>query len=355
MDQHHLPLGDEAAERRRLEALRALGILDTEPEERFDRLIRLTARHFRVPVAVISLVDERRCWLKSRTGLDAENVPRELSFCTHAMGAEGCFVVEDAQSDARFRDNPFVTGAPDIRFYAGEPLYTRSGETLGFLCIIDTEPRSLRAEERESLHDFARLVEQELNAVERQLHDQADIALLRREVLSLETDNHSKDENIKLGVKQNARLVVERQAERHRANSNQAMATLLFQAKQDGVFGIDLSGHITFITPAAAVLTGYLPGELVGKPMHETLHHSDVEGRPYDPARCPILDTVRTGVGSHIEDEVFWLKGGTALPVLYTTTPILDGTRVVGAICSFKADAARLADALGTSPSSHTA
>lgn len=326
----------EALERRRLEALRALGILDTEPEERFDRLMRLVARHFRVPIALISLVDEKRCWLKSRTGLDAREVPREITFCNHAIRHEGAFVVEDAQADPRFTGNPLVVGPPFIRLYAGEPLFARGGEVLGFLCIIDTAPRALEPADLADLADFARLVEQELVGVERHLADRTDIAHLRGEVEALATDLSARTEDLKAGVKQNARLVVERQSERRRADANQAMAALLQQATHEGVFGVDLAGRITFITPAAAALTGHAPDRLVGRDMHPLLHHAHADGTPYPADACPILATARTGQGRTIEGEVFWHASGASFPVAYATTPILDGVRVVGAICVFR-------------------
>ena len=109
---------DEAT---RLVALRSLGILDTPPEERFDRLTRLACRAFDVPIAIISLVDGNRQWFKSRQGVDLAETAREISFCGHGIVGDGLFLVPDAAGDERFRDTPMVTGAPHIRFYAGAP------------------------------------------------------------------------------------------------------------------------------------------------------------------------------------------------------------------------------------------
>ncbi len=133
-------------ERQRLEALRNLSILDTPPEERFDRLTRLAKQLFDVPIAIVSLVDSDRQWFKSIQGLDASETSREVSFCGHAILQSKLFIVEDAAGDPRFADNPLVTGAPDIRFYAGCPLTDANGYALGTLCLIDTEPRSLSEE-----------------------------------------------------------------------------------------------------------------------------------------------------------------------------------------------------------------
>jgi GAF domain-containing protein len=111
----------------RLDALRALGILDTEGEERFDRITRLAKRLFGVPIALISLVDQDRQWFKSRQGLDASETSREISFCGHAILKDSALVVSDTLNDERFHDNPLVTSEPSIRFYAGQPLRAPGG------------------------------------------------------------------------------------------------------------------------------------------------------------------------------------------------------------------------------------
>ena len=152
-------------ENTRIDSLRALGILDTPPEERFDRLTRLARRLFRVPIALVSLVDENRQWFKACVGLAATETPREISFCGHAILGDDILVVSDALADARFHDNPLVTGAPGIRFYAGCPLRAPGGSKLGTLCIIDVEPRELDDEKCDLMRDLARMVEAEFAAV----------------------------------------------------------------------------------------------------------------------------------------------------------------------------------------------
>lgn len=149
-------------EARRIHALHALKILDTETEERFDRLTRLAKRLFDVPMAVVSLVDSDRQWFKSSYGLSARETPREQSFCAHAILGEDIFLVPDAHADVRFQDNPLVTGAPHIRFYAGCPLEVGEGLKVGTLCMMDTKPRTLDEHDRSLLRDLAKLVEQEL-------------------------------------------------------------------------------------------------------------------------------------------------------------------------------------------------
>ena len=146
--------------------LRALNVLDSQPEERFDRLTRLAKRLFGVPIALVSLVDENRQWFKSCQGLDASETTRDISFCGHAILEDGVFLIPDATLDERFHDNPLVTHEPEIRFYAGCPLTATNGSKLGTLCIIDRQPREFDEDDLASLRDLARMAEQELAAVQ---------------------------------------------------------------------------------------------------------------------------------------------------------------------------------------------
>lgn len=127
----------------RLQALRQLLILDTPPEERFDRLTAFAAEEFGVPTALLSLIDEDRQWFKSRVGMDPCETPRRISFCGHAILQNDIMVVPDAHQDKRFSGNPLVTGEPFIRFYAGAPLKLPTGHNVGTLCLIDSKPRTL--------------------------------------------------------------------------------------------------------------------------------------------------------------------------------------------------------------------
>ena len=164
---HWLPAPIPDDEASRLAALRALAILDTPPEERFDRFTRLAAFLFEVPVALISFVDEDRQWFKSCYGLEACESSRETSFCAHAILAGSLLVVPDALQDVRFSDNPLVTSGPRVRFYAGAPIRSPDGHLVGTLCIIDIRPRDLSQRERDILVDLAASMESELSRFER--------------------------------------------------------------------------------------------------------------------------------------------------------------------------------------------
>ncbi len=155
-----IPANEDA----RLAALRATGVLDTPPEERFDALTRLAQQTFRVPIAMVSLVDADRQWFKSKVGVDANETPRDVAFCAHAINGAEVFVVQDAELDPRFAENPLVRGEPHVRFYAGYPLNGPNGEKLGSFCIIDHKPRQMTKADIESLTQMGRLVERALAA-----------------------------------------------------------------------------------------------------------------------------------------------------------------------------------------------
>ena len=140
-----IPAPIPADDVRRLQALREMLILDTPPEERFDRVVRFAADEFDMPIVLVSLVDAKRQWFKARVGMDVCEAERETSFCGHAIMQPQILVVEDALNDERFHDNPFVAGEPHVRFYAGAPLQLPTGEIIGTLCMIDHQPRKLDA------------------------------------------------------------------------------------------------------------------------------------------------------------------------------------------------------------------
>lgn len=148
----------------RAETLKRLNILDTKPEERFDRLTRLARRFFDVPAAVVSLIDSERQWFKSCAGVDVKETSREISFCGHAILGHDPLIVPDTLKDERFYDNPLVTGEFGVRFYAGVPLIYQNGYQLGTLCIFDTKPRQFSQEQVIDLIDLAKIAENELSA-----------------------------------------------------------------------------------------------------------------------------------------------------------------------------------------------
>ena len=159
-------------EERRLAALHALNLLDTEPEERFDRITRLAQRVFGTSIATFTLVDAERQWFKSDVGAPGKEDPRSISFCSHAILDPETTVIPDAREDDRFHDNPLVTGNPNIRFYAGHPVSGPGGEAIGTLCVIDDKPRAAADFDSEALAEFAAMVEAEVASLSLAIGDE---------------------------------------------------------------------------------------------------------------------------------------------------------------------------------------
>ena len=167
---------DEAS---RIDSLFKLDVLDTDPDERFDRITRLAKRMFDVPIALISLVDKKRQWFKSKQGLDANETSRKVSFCAHAIAKpvpldskHRIMEITNTLLDNRFKHNPLVLDQPKIRFYAGFVLQSHNDYNLGTLCIVDSKPRKLSTTEREALFDFGMITQ---NALQSLRHEDKDI------------------------------------------------------------------------------------------------------------------------------------------------------------------------------------
>lgn len=169
----------------RIQTLHSLNILDTEPEERFDRLARLAKRLFNVPIVLVSFIDMNRQWVKSKIGLDVCEASRDMSFCGHAILGDDVFIVADALLDERFHDNPFVINEPKIRFYAGIPLTVSNTSKVGTLCLIDHNPHSFNEEDQSLLRDLGRMAEQELAAVQLATMDELTLLSNRRGFMML--------------------------------------------------------------------------------------------------------------------------------------------------------------------------
>ncbi|HEU0152450.1 MAG TPA: sensor domain-containing diguanylate cyclase [Arenimonas sp.] len=192
-----------AAELARIEALQRYRVLDTLPEAAYEDLVLLAASICRAPIALVSLVDEGRQWFKARLGLDVDQTPRSISFCDHAIRNPGeVMVVADATRDARFAGNPLVTGAPNIRFYAGAPLVTDEGHALGTICVIDDKPRGLDEAARAALSALSRQVMRLFEARQRNLE-------LQRLAAERELMTHGMIEYQRQLEVENAGLVVE--------------------------------------------------------------------------------------------------------------------------------------------------
>jgi len=229
-------------EEARIDLLHALNLLDSEPEDVFDRITRLAARLLDMPIALVSLIDRDRQWFKSRVGLDAHETPRELAFCAHAIHSKQPLVVNDTSLDIRFADNPLVLGAPHIRFYAGAPIFSNQGIALGTLCIIDRKPRSMSAADLEALQDLAELA--------------------RREIVHRETTQLSRE------IYQHSdRLNAESEA-RFRATFEQAAV---------GIAIVGTDGRWTSVNNKLCTIVGYSEEELLKLTFQDITHPDDLD------------------------------------------------------------------------------
>jgi GAF domain-containing protein len=162
------------SEAHRIKALEDLKVLNTPAESQFDDLVEVTRLALGAKIALVSLLDADRQWFKAKCGLDLSETTRDIAFCEHAIRNDGVFIVPNATLDARFENNPLVTGEPYVRFYAGAPLITPCGSAIGTLCAIDDEPRfSISEKQVRALTTLADIVMERLIARARDLRSEA--------------------------------------------------------------------------------------------------------------------------------------------------------------------------------------
>jgi GAF domain-containing protein len=176
-------------DRDRVAALQKYAILDTEPEQAFDDLTLLASFICKTPIASITLIDENRQWFKSTIGLNVSETPRDIAFCSVAIQQSDVMVVPDTLQDERFRNNPFVTAEPKIRFYAGAPLINEDGYALGTLCVVDKTPREFNDEQKEALKALSRLVLA-------QMEFRRNLQLLKEALTERTKDEHEREREI---------------------------------------------------------------------------------------------------------------------------------------------------------------
>jgi PAS domain S-box-containing protein len=243
-----VPKDEEA----RLAALCGYNVLDTEPDPAFDSITSLAAAVCGTPIALISLIDSTRQWFKSSYGIDPEETPRALAFCAYTILEDEVMVVENATADPRFRENPFVTGEPYVRFYAGAPLITSSGARIGSLCVIDSTTRSITEEQKQLLRGLA---------------VQAILQLeLRRKVSELEHARQLMLENAAVREVAEARLA-----------ESEARYRVISEHAPVGIFEADAKGECLYVNPAWERITGLTHAAALGSGWRDAIHPDDVE------------------------------------------------------------------------------
>ena len=280
-------------ETERLDALRAYDILDTQPETAFDRIARLAAAITGAPIALVTLIDERRAWFKATLGLSAREVPREHSFCGHAILEERVMVIGDAAADPRFAGNPLVLGPPHIRFYAGAPLRSRSGHNVGALCVIDRQPRALDADTAARLADLADSVVDalELRLAAQQFQAEAEALRLVQQALA----------------------------------ASEARYRGVLDTAVDAIITMDARGRIDSANAACQRLFGYGPEELIGRdvslliPRSEAARHDEALARYRVTGKSKVVN----GPGREVTGR---RKDGSLVPIhLAVSETVVDG------------------------------
>jgi PAS domain S-box-containing protein len=263
-------------ESERLVALDRYKILDTLPEQVYDDLTQLAADICGTPIALISLVDKNRQWFKSRVGIDATETPRDISFCGHAVAEGSILNVPDARLDPRFADNPLVTKAPKIRFYAGVPLITDDNFALGTLCVIDRQPRYLTEQQISQLEALSRLV---ISQLELRL----------------------KEESLRI------------------------LASVV-ESSVDAIITKTLEGIITSWNSAAKRLFGYSEAEAIGQPISMLIPPDRLDEEPQIVARIMREERVE------LFETVLTNKEGKRIEISATISPLVnDAGQLVGA------------------------
>lgn len=285
----------------RLSALARTRLLDSAPEESFDRLTRLAAHTLRAPVSLVSLVDQERQFFKSAFGLPEPWASRRetsllLSFCQHVVRTDEPLVVHDARRHRQLAGHRAISELGVVS-YLGFPLTLSDDNTIGSFCVIDRRARRWSPDQIQMLRDLGGSVMSEIE--------------------------------LRLQVRNVAQAVAA-------SEESQARLLLLLESTGEGIYGVDSEGRCTFSNRATCEMLGYSQDELIGRNMHELIHHSYPDGHPYPVEACRVYEAFRTGISTHVEDEALWRRDGSRFDAEYWAHPILRGDAIEGAVVTFR-------------------
>jgi PAS domain S-box-containing protein len=292
----------EELEKKRIQAVKNLNILDTKEEEKFNRITRLATKLFNVPVSTISIIDEHRVWFKSVVGLDIAEVQRNGSFEDHIVSKSKELVLYNASEDDMFKSNILVNSGPKINFYAGYPLKSESGEIVGVFSLADRALRRFSDRELLIFKDVAMWAQMEVR--------QGDVTY----------------EKAKLELQNKNRELIEEKARQD----------AMIQNIGDAVIGINDKGQITFLNNQVEAITGFKKEELVGKMLIHAIKLVDKKGNEVATTSRPIRSALYLRKRIQSNNYFYIRKDGSTFPVAITATPVVTFNQVVGGVNVFR-------------------
>ena len=314
-------------EKERLLSLHKLGLLDTKPEERFDRITRTATETFNVPISTLTIVDEKREWFKSVCGLDQKEGDRAISFCGHALLTNEVFVISDTVKDKRFSDNPMVIGKPYIRFYAGVPIMNADGERIGVFCIKDIKSRKFSKDNEEMLKNLAVWAELEINS--------RNLSLALREERKIRSElkvQTQESENAKIAARN---VLEDLDIEKSKVEMSRAKEKAILLSVGDGIIATDGKGNITLINKVAEKLLDIKSKKVIGKFFSEVLLLEDEKGAPILLDKRPISMALAAGTTTGLSCY-YVRKDKTKFPAAITVTPVMLENKIIGAVEIFR-------------------
>ena len=300
-------LSDEA----RLAAVRRTTLLDTPPEEAFDRLTRIAAELIDAPVTFISIVEEHRDFYKSCYGFDATlSRKREITgttFCHYAIASDVPLVINDTAAHPVYSQVPTVRSL-GVAAYVGIPLKLSTGEVIGSFCAIDSQPREWSDRDVRVLSELAHSALREI---------EARMAFTTAEKVAAEAEK--------------ARRLAARNESDIRGKHE-----LILASTADGIFGLDSDGRVTFVNPAATTVLGWTAEDLLGREQHPIIHSQRRDGSPYPLDECPIYQVLRDGETRSGDDELFCRRDGSLVPIEFTSRAMVEHGVVTGVVVTFR-------------------
>src|SRR3990167_9289439 len=319
-------------ETERLISLHKLGLLDTKPEERFDRITKTATKIFGVPISTLTLVDEKREWFKSVCGLDQKEGDRAISFCGHALLANKVFIIPDTKKDVRFSDNPMVIDKPYIRFYAGVPIMNADGKRIGVFCIKDTKPRKFSKSDTEVLKNIAAWAEIEINS--------RNLSLAISEERKARAKSETQTKQL-VDAKVAAHNVLEDlNTEKSKVEMAKAKEEAILMSIGDGLLSTDRDGNITLVNKSFEKMLSWSAKEVQGKPIYLTVPMLDDHGNTM-PQKNRLITKILHGKSTTTTtttstDFYYQRKDGSSFPVDIIISPIIVEGEVTGAVEVFR-------------------